>query len=78
MRGGGCFAPWCTVRAFVDGTWVTKQLSAVVAGELLQVAGGGCARVRCVVVSPCEDDGAELRRCATCVKVAQTSHIVIA
>ena len=78
MRGGGCFAPWATVRVASRDGCVTRPISEVRAGDLVVVAGNhnldGAdadlddadrahpARVVCVVATRCAGGRAMLTR----------------
>ena len=64
MRGGGCFSPAAHVDTLGAADGVVRPTLAidVHAGDLLRVAGGGFARVACVVLSPWSRGSAGLRR----------------
>jgi len=62
MRGGGCFGPLCRVEVLADGVVEKRPLCKVSAGDLVRVAGGGFARVVCLVHSPCPEGHALMRR----------------
>lgn len=71
MRGGGCFAPWATVRVASRGGCASRPISEVRAGDLVVVAGdhnldgadrARVARVVCVVATRCAGGRAMLTR----------------